>query len=301
MSLGEWVVALSGTAEGGRLAVALAIMAAVLHAAVSAMQKGRFEPWISRAAIDCCYCVGMIPAILWLPLPTPDVWPILAAAVLAHTFYKVFQAMAFSRGAFTVVYPVARGSAPLVTVLIASVVFSETLAPLQWLGLSAVVSGIFGLAISNLVFATVAGRQLLQAIFLAMVVGVSIAAYTTIDAYGVRATTNPFTFLAWLFFLDGFFMPAAVICQRRGLPSRQLVLSLMPHGVIGAAFAVVSFGSIMIATRLDQVGQIAILRETSIVFAAIIGWLILKEPFGFGRMMLIALIAAGAAIVELGG
>ena len=301
MGLGEWIVSISGTAEGGRLAVALALMAAVLHAAVSAMQKGKFEPWITRAAIDVCYGTAMAPVALFvMPFPEPHVWPILGAAIAAHTVYKILQAMALSRGAFTVVYPVARGTGPLVTILAAGIVFGEVLAPLQWAGVMTLVAGIFGLAVYNLMRSPVAGNQLVWAICLAAATGFSIAAYTTIDAYGVRATANPFTFLAWLFFLDGFFMPALVMIRRRGVLGRQLALRLLPHGMIGAVFAVASFGSIMIATRLDQVGQAAVLRETSTVFAAVIGWAILREPLGPWRSMLIVLIAAGAVIVEFG-
>ncbi len=299
--MGEWIVSLAGTTEGARLAVGLALLAAVMHACVAAMQKGRFDPWISRASIDVCYCVLMAP-VAWfvVPFPEPQLWPVLALAILAHSVYKYLQAMAYSRAAFTIVYPVARGTGPLVTVIAAGIVFNETLAPLQWAGVLTLVTGIFGLAVYNLAHTPVDRTALSQALFLAFLTGCTIASYTTIDAYGVRLTADPFTFLAWLFFLDGFFIPAAVLLRRADLPDRKLALKLLPHGLIGAAFAVLSFGSIMIATRIYSVGQAAVLRETSIVFAALIGWVVLKEVLGPRRLTLIGLIAAGAVIVQFG-
>ncbi len=300
--LGEWVVSLTGTDQGRSLAVFLAIFAAALHASVAAMQKGRFDPWTSRASIDFCYGVMAAPfALFVVPWPEPHVWPVLAAAFLVHTVYKLLMATAFSFGAFTVVYPVVRGTGPLITVLVAGLVFGEVFSPVQWAGVFTLVAGIFGLAIFNLFRISYRRDKLALALFLAAVTGFAVAGYTTIDAYGVRATANPFTFLAWLFFVDGFFMPAAVVLARRGLPKPRILWRLLPHGIIGGVIAVLSFGSIMLATRLDQVGQAAVLRETSTVFAAIIGWLFLKESVGLVRSLLIVLIAAGALIVEMGG
>ena len=299
--MGEWVVSISGTPEGRTLAVVLALSAAVLHAVVSAMQKARFDPWISRAAMDASYCLMAAPfALLVVPWPEPDVWPILALALVVHTIYKLLQAMAFTRGAFTVVYPVVRGTGPLVTVIVAGIVFDEQFTLVQWIGVLTLVGGIFGLAIFNLVRVPFGRAELSSALLLAFMTGFAVAGYTTVDAFGVRAASDPFTFLAWLFFLDGIFMPASVLSVRRKSLDRKMIVKLVPYGIVGGLVAVGSFGSVMIATRLDQVGQAAVLRETSAVFAALIGWLVLKETVGAGRMALIALIAAGAVIVELG-
>ena len=208
--------------------------------------------------------------------------------------------MAFSRGAFTVVYPLARGTSPLATVLVAGIVFDELFSITQWIGVFTLITGIFGLAAYNLLHAPYERKGLGVAIILAAMTGVAIAGYTTIDALGVRATANPFSFLAWLFFLDGFFMPALAVAKRGGLPNAAFCRRLLPYGFVGGLVAVLSFGSIMLATRLDSVGQAAVLRETSTVFAAIIGWIVLKERVGPRRLVLIVLIALGAVIVEFG-
>ena len=177
-------------------------------------------------------------------------WPIFAGAVLIHIGYKVLQAMAYSRGAYTVVYPVVRGTGPLFAVIGAWLLFGERFTPTQWLGVAVLLSGIYGLAIYNLRFYPLQRDTLRMALGLAVATGLFVALYTTYDAYGIRASADPFTFLAWFFMFDG--------------------LSILP-------------------------------RETSTVFAALIGWLVLRETVGPRRIALMGLIAAGAVIVEFGG
>jgi drug/metabolite transporter (DMT)-like permease len=128
-----------------------------------------------------------------------------------------------------------------------------------------------------------------------------VALYTTYDAYGIRLSPDPFTFLAWFFLLTSFDFPilAAIRLRRTGL--RHPVGPLALRGVFGAVVAFGSFGSVMLATRLDKVGEAAVLRETSTVFAAIIGWLVLGDTVGPRRAALMILIALGAVIVEMGG
>jgi drug/metabolite transporter (DMT)-like permease len=161
-------------------------------------------------------------------------------------------------------------------------------------------SGIFGLALYNLRTITLARDTLAAALGFAVLTGAFVALYTTYDAYGIRATADPFTFLAWFFFIDGWFMPLLTLRRWRAVGVAEIA-PLARRGVTGAVVAFFSFGAIMLATRLDSVGEAAVLRETSTVFAALIGWLILGESTGPRRLALMALIAAGAVIVELAG
>ncbi len=194
-----------------------------------------------------------------------------------------------------------RGTGPLFTVIGAMLLFGEVFAPVQWAGIAVLLCGIFGLAAYNLRHVSVARDTLVPALCLAFATGLFVALYTTYDAYGIRATADPFTFLAWFFFLDGLVMPVLAWRRRARMPDAPALGPLMRRGLIGAVVAILSFGSVMLATRLDKVGEVAVLRETSTVFAALIGWLVLREPVGPRRMALMALIAAGAVIVEMGG
>ncbi len=300
--MSDWLISLEGTEAGHRLALALALIAAFLHAVFGALQKGRHDPWLSRGAIDASYGLMAAPfAFFVVPWPAPHLWSILAGAFAVHLGYKVLQAMAYMRGAYTVVYPVVRGTGPLLTVIGAYWIFGETFTPQQWLGVAVLLAGIFGLAGYNLVHIVAARDTLPAALGLAFLTGGFVALYTTYDAYGIRAAADPFTFLAWFFFLDGLAIPVIAAKRWGRMPDRPAVGPLMARGVLGGLIAFGSFGSIMLATRLDKVGEAAVLRETSTVFAAVIGWVFLREAVGPRRLALMALIAAGAVIVEFGG
>ena len=107
-------------------------------------------------------------------------------------------------------------------------------------------------------------------------------------------------FLAWFFLIDGVAMAIIALWKSKDDFNYSELKSLVPRGIIGGLIVFFSFGGIMLATRLDKVGEATVLGETSIVFAAIIGWLFLKENVGARRLSLIVLIAIGAIFVELG-
>jgi len=299
--LSDWLIALEGTEAGHLAALALALWAAFTHALFGALQKGRHDPWLSRAAIDASYALIALPfALFVVPWPEPHLWPILAGAFVIHAGYKLAQAATYSRGAYTVVYPVVRGTGPLFAVIGAGVIFGERFTPGQWVGLAMLLAGIYGLAVYNLRNVTEARDTMVPALALAVLTGGFVALYTTYDAYGIRATADPFTFLAWFFLIDGVFMPVVTWRRWRSLPASAFP-SLIGRGITGAIVAYLSFGAILLATRLDNVGEVAVLRETSTVFAALIGWLVLGERVGPRRLTLMAFIAAGAVIVEMAG
>ena len=299
--MSAWLVSLEGTEAGRTLAMSLALLAALLHAVFGALQKGRHDPWLSRGAIDGCYALIAAPfALFVVPWPAPHMWPIFAGAVVIHLGYKTLQGFAYTYGAYTVVYPIVRGTGPFFAVIGAFLIFGEVFTPTQWLGLGVLMSGIFGLAIYNLLRLE-AGRETLHlALGLAVATGLFVALYTTYDAYGIRAAADPFTFLAWFFLFDGLVFPVVAARRWLGLADRPALGPLLQRGLIGAFVAFFSFGSVMLATRLDKVGEAAVLRETSTVFAALIGWAFLGDTVGPRRLGLMALIAAGAVIVEFG-
>ena len=299
----EWLHGIEGTEAGHRLALVLALMAAFLHAVFGALQKGRHDPWLSRGAIDLAYGLMAAPVALFVvPWPAPEMWPIFGTVFLIHVGYKLAQGYAYSKGAYTVVYPVVRGTGPLFTVIGAYLLFGEVFTVTQWLGVMVLLAGIFGLAVYNLIHWQFDRDTLKPALALAVLTGCFVALYTTYDAFGIRATPNPFTFLAWFFFIDGLtVMPWLATLRWVHMAPRPALAPLVARGFAGGVVAFLSFGAVMMATRLDKVGEAAVLRETSTVFAALIGWLVLGETVGPRRLGLMALIAAGAVIVEMGG
>jgi drug/metabolite transporter (DMT)-like permease len=239
--------------------------------------------------------------LLLVPWPTPKGWLILGGAMVIHFFYKLAVALAYDRAAYTVVYPVIRGTGPLVTVAAAAFIFNEHFTAVQWLGVGFLSGGILLLALRNL-SETVIGREALVAgLGYAVLAGLLVAIYTTYDAFGIREAVSPFTFLAWFFLLTALDFPIIALVRYRRMDSPPTPLPLLARGILGAVIAYVSFGGVMLATYLDKIGEAAVLRETSTVFAAMIGWLVLGERVGPRRAILMCLIALGAVVVEFGG
>ncbi|WRH61907.1 MAG: DMT family transporter [Fuscovulum sp.] len=298
----EWLLSIAGTPAGMTLALCLALMSALAHAVFGALQKGQHDPWVTRASIDVWIFLLIAPVALFaVPWPQGFEWLVLLGALGIHFAYKLTMALAYERAAYTVVYPVVRGTGPLVTLAFAALFLGEHYRVLQWGGVALLSGAILMLAVVNLRGVQIGRRALYAGLGWALAGGLLVAVYTTYDAWGIRLTPDPFTFLAWFFLITAVDFPtlmAVRLARGRAVlpPLRPLVL----RGVIGALVAFVSFGGVMLATRLGRVGEVAALRETSTVFAAMIGWAVLGEKVGMLRGALMGLIALGAVLVQIG-
>lgn len=305
--MGALIVEIAGTPAGDALALALALLSALAHAIFGAINKGGRDPYLNRGAINVAYGLIALPfALFAFPLPTPALWAALAGVYVIHIVYEWLQARSYEIGGFTVVYPIARGTGPLVTAIAAGALFGESLRAGQWAGLLLLSGAIYGLAWANLralgVTDLAATKRLRAAILTALLTGVMISAYTTWDAYGIRLAADPFTFLAWFFVLGGCGFPliAALRWRRLRPADRPALGDLAVRGAFGALIAFLSFGAVMLATRVGHVGEAAAIRETSIVFATAIGVLIFRERIDGPRLGLIGLIALGAVLIKVG-
>jgi len=301
--VGQLIVDLSDTPAGELLALVLALLSALAHAIFGAINKGGHDPFINRGAINLCYGLIAMPfALFVVPTPSPELFAFLAAVLIIHVVYETLQSASFHLGAFTVVYPIARGTGPFFTALGAIFIFGEHLAPGQWMGLGILSAAIISLAIANiraLRREAVPSTTLHIAITVALATGLMIAVYTTADAYGIRLAGDPFTFLAWFFFIDGFAFPLIALWRWRRISKKPPLDELALRGLFGAIIGIMSFGALMLATRLGKVGEAAALRETSIIFATGIGVLIFKEKIDLTRVVIIGFIALGAILIEL--
>lgn len=298
--MGDLIVSLADTEAGEALALALVLLSALAHAIFGAINKGGADPFLNRGAINICYSILTLPLALFIvPWPTPTVWALLFVSYLIHIFYEYLQASAFSQGDFTIVYPIARGTGPMVTMLMVLVVFQERFSLWQWVGGIGLSASIIGLALVNIRRAKHL-PNLRSAIAAALATGVMVAVYTTFDAYGIRQAADPFTFIVWFFVMGGVGFPFISLARWRKLDEKPPLTDIALRGMFGGVIALMSFGSIMLATRLGSVGEAAALRETSIIFATAIGVLVFHEKIDATRLMLIVCIAAGAILVEFG-
>lgn len=224
---------------------------------------------------------------------------------LVHLAYEWVQARSYQIGGFTVVYPISRGTVPLLIAILSGWLFGEGLSLLQWLGLLVLSGAICGLAVANMralgLADLAAAAQLRRAIAMALVTGALVTAYTLYDAWGIRMADDPFTVIAW-FFVSGLFgVPAIAALRWRRMPpaARPPVAALARRGVLGACIAFVSFGGIMLGTRIGNIAEVAAVRETSIIFATLIGVTVFRERVDARRLGLIGLIAAGAVLIKV--
>ncbi|MEM9329873.1 MAG: DMT family transporter [Pseudomonadota bacterium] len=300
--MGEYFVGLAGTATGEKLALILALLSAFAHAVFAALNKHGHDPYLNRGAINVAYSIMAAPFALFVfPLPERFLIPVLFASFVMHLAYEWMQSAAFLKGAFTLVYPIARGTGPLVTAILAIFVFSENLEWGQWAGLVLLSGAIISLAGVNLQEKGVDDhlkQALLPSIVLAIGAGIAVALYTTVDAYGIRITADPFTFLAWFFFLGGFGFPVVAFQRYKKMENKPPLRPLIVRGFTGAFIAFFSFAMLMLATRIGKVSEAAALRETSIIFATAIGVIFFKEKVGASKLGIIGLIALGAILVE---
>ena len=202
------------------------------------------------------------------------------------------------RGDLSLVFPVMRGSAPLLTAFAALLLLGERLAPVAWLGLLAASAAVISFAMPP------RGVGLRRhpdraALGWAAATAVGIALYNVTDARGVRIAPDPLTFIVWLFLIDGILITLTALLLRRNA-LRTAIAMKWRYGVAAGALSILSFGSALYAFTLVETARVSALRETSVVFAALMGSYFLKESFGRRRIVAACALAAGLILMQFG-
>ena len=269
--------------------IALVLFAALLHASWNAMLKSSGDRLVALAIMTIGAGLGAIPLVLLTPLPPAPAWPFILLSGLLHTGYNLFLIRAYRIGDFGQSYPIARGSSPLLVSLGAAVLVGEQMSGATWLGVALVSMGIISLA-------NIKDRHNLSGPLAAFTTGAFIAAYTVTDGIGARTAGNALSYSGWLFVLDSLPLALIFMWQHKRLPiapqRRQNWLSLA-----GGIMSLFAYGIVIWAVTLAPMGTVSALRETSVLFAAIIGALFLGEKLTPRRLCAAALIAAGAIVL----
>ena len=297
----QWVLGLESTPRAERIAVLFALLSALCHAIFGALQKSKEDPFLIRASIDFWFFTIWLPiAVLLVPWPTSYEWLLIAGVFPVHTLYKLVLTGAYRNGEFTVIYPISRGSSPVFTGLAAGLFFGEFLTQLQWLGIFLISAAIMSMSLDAIRRDKIDAQNLPRALGFALATGFMIMVYSIYDAYGVRESRSPFIFLAWFYIVDGFLFPLIAVIFRKRFLLQTSYRHVLKRGFIAAPFGIVSFSAMFIAARIGHLGEVVAIRETSVIFAAFIGFLFLDEKVTPLRFLLIAFIASGAIFVEMG-
>ncbi|AJC57872.1 DMT family transporter [Streptomyces sp. 769] len=274
------------------LVVAAVLLAAVTHASWNALAHGIRDQLLAFTLVGGGGAVCGAVLACFTPLPAAGAWPYLLASSVLHIVYQGLLMQSFRLGDFGQMYPIARGTAPLVVTVLAAVFVHEV--PDGWAlaGVALASAGLVGLAVWGIRGSNV--RPHWPAIAAALATGLSIAAYTTVDGLGVRASETPLGYIAWLMILEGLVIPAYALATRRG----RLAAELRPvalRGLAGGLLSVFAYGLVLWAQTRAPLAPVAALRESSIIVGAAIGTLFFKERFGLPR-----LAAAGVMVVGIG-
>lgn len=278
------------------LAILLGLTSAVSLAAVNAVIKAGRDILMARVVLAVTAALLTLPAIFLVPFPTAPVWIALALSLMAHGAYQFGLINALSRGDLSLVFPVMRGGAPILVAIAAFVFLNESLRPIEWTGLIIATLGVFGFVIKP-------GKSMSgidapkSALLFAGFTAVAIALYSILDARGVRMVESPFTYIVWLFVLDGVQMGIAGLMLRGPTLVRD-ARAIWRYGVIAALGSMLSFGVLLYAMSLTEVARVSALRESAVVFGALFGWLFLKEGFGVRRVGFALFTASGLAMMN---
>ncbi|MER5684261.1 DMT family transporter [Streptomyces sp. NPDC002205] len=273
--------------------VAIAVLAAAItHASWNAIAHAIKDQLLSFTLISGGGALLGAVTACFVPLPAAEAWPYLIVSAILHVAYMALLMRSFTLGDFGQMYPIARGTAPLVVTVLAAVFVGER--PDGWAtaGVAVACTGLVGVALWGIRGSQT--RPHWPAITAALATGLAIAGYTTVDGVGVRASGTPLGYIAWLMILEGLAVPAYTLCRRRG----QLAAQLRPfaaRGLLGAALSVAAYGLVLWAQTKAPLAPIAALRESSIIVGAAIGTVFFKERFGAPRIA-----AAGLMVVGIG-
>jgi drug/metabolite transporter (DMT)-like permease len=278
------------------LTVFLAVLvAAACHAGWNATLKIGLDPFAATALVIVLSGLQAMLLIPFVGLPSMESVPWLLASIVVHFGYFIGLTEAYRTGDMGQVYPIARGSAPLMTAAASYFYVGETLALGGWIGIALLTTGI-------VLISTHGGRDLARvdrrALGFAFFTAVTICLYSICDGIGGRASGNPVGYSVLLFVADGASM-LLMFVVRRGFAGVPVVLTRWKFGAAGGLMSFIAYTTVIWAMTKAPIAMVAALRETSVLFAALISIVVLKEPLRIARIVAAGMIVSGLILIRL--
>jgi len=270
------------------------LFAALLHASWNAMIKGGGDVLLDTAAIVTGAGLVALPFAFLVPLPAPASWPYIAASVTIHLAYYFLMVSAYRVGDLSLVYPLMRGTAPLLAALLGIVWLREMPPPLAWAGMLLISAGVIALALR-----TVDHAPSRAAVGFALGNAVVIATYTIVDGKGARLAGSAWGYIVWLFVLDALPFTLFMLATRR----RAFVAKLWQrrgHGLLGGGLSAGAYAIPVWAMTQVPVALVASLRETSVLFATLMGARLLRERLTPRRWAGVLAVVLGVLALKAG-
>jgi drug/metabolite transporter (DMT)-like permease len=274
--------------------MAIVLFAAALHASWNALVRASVDKFQDTVVIVLGAAVWTAFLLPLLPVPAIASWPYLAASVVIHVAYFVLVAVSYRGGELSFVYPLMRGSAPVLTAVAGALLLNESPAAGGWAGVLLISFGVLLLAGDSLRSGTF---RLAPAMF-ALANAVVIVVYTIVDGQGARLSGHAFSYTGWMFLLTAPLL-LAIAAANQGRPLLLRIGAGWRTGLLGGACTLASYGLALWAMTRAPIALVAALRETSVVFAAIIAAAFLKEPISRIRYVSIVMVCAGAIALKV--
>lgn len=271
------------------------LAAAACHAGWNALLKLNLEPALSTTLVAIASGLVAVPFVLVAGLPDAAAWPYVVASVVIHVGYYVALAEAYRHGDLGQVYPIARGSAPLVTAILATALLGETLRPWGWAGVIVLAAGILLLAMRG---GRSARRLDVRSVGFALLTSATITAYTLVDGVGARVAGSAAAYSAWLFLASGAVMTVFGFWRVGPSLGRHLAAN-WPIALGGAVLSMAAYAIAIWAMTVAPIALVAALRETSVLFATLLATLLLREPWLAVRIAATLMVLAGALLLRV--
>lgn len=266
--------------------IALALLAAILHATWNAFLRTGADRLWTVTVMSFSSTIVAVPLACIYALPAPAAWPYVILSACLQIGYSTFLVAAYRNGELGQVYPIVRGTVPLLVALGDFLFANQNLDTQQTVGVVLVALGIMSLSLGK-------GRAATSSILFAIATGAIIASYATVDAIGVRKAGTTGGYTAWVLIIYGMLLPATFVLWR-GKLSVDIRSPETRRALFGGLFAMMGYGIIVAAFALGPAGPITALRETSVVFAALIGRMFLSEQLTLRRVFSCIVVALGA-------
>jgi phosphonate utilization associated putative membrane protein len=284
--------------------VAAVLFGALLHAAWNGLVKSSGDKPLDTALVHGLGALISLPFALWVGLPSPAAWPFIAASLVIHIGYYIALAGAYQHGELGMTYPIMRGFAPLLVALGSATVVGEAPSASAWVGIVAITAGVALVGLAH------PGQALhhRKALAFAFANAAIIALYTLVDGLGARTEARTadgavWRYVLWLMALDAIAYPQ-LVWWRRDRAGRAAILAYArkrwPLAALGGSASIASYAIALWAMTRAPVASVSALRETSVLFAAVIGTLVLKEAFGVQRALGTAVIVGGVIALRFG-
>src|SRR5437763_13921726 len=274
---------------------AAVLLAAAFHISWNALIKIRLDPFLTIVLIAAKAGIVSLPLLLFVPVPPAAAWPWLIASVITHTGYYIGLSGAYRSGDMGQVYPIARGSAPLMTAAGGALLLGENFNLTGWAGIVGLTSGIFMLSLRGGGALAHLNRR---AVGFAPFTAVTICCYSLVDGIGARTAGNAHSYALWLFVIDGAFITTIALAWR-GTGAIPQMAPFWRSGLIGGVLSLTAYWIVIWAMTVAPIAIVAALRETSVLLGTLIAVAILKAPLRASRVGAAVMIVAGLAAIGL--